>query len=166
MADSCFEQHFELWSLCREVGIECREVSGHGKGAGYKLGQSYQNTDSNHQWNAVRLEDHWYLLDACWGAGVVDMDNKSYTQRYQIQITQRYCIPSRIYTVHCMTKSMWVSDYHSYCIQYMISKYPIPTPLALIEDQSPSLFLERFPLHFETRMRKSVPIHQKEHQWD
>ncbi|KAI5626810.1 kyphoscoliosis peptidase isoform X1, partial [Silurus asotus] len=68
--------------LCREVGIECREVSGHGKGVGYKLGQSYQNTKSNHMWNAVRLGDHWYLLDACWGAGRVDMDSKAFIKRY------------------------------------------------------------------------------------
>ncbi|KAB5565457.1 hypothetical protein PHYPO_G00241780 [Pangasianodon hypophthalmus] len=68
--------------LCREAGIECREVAGHGKGIGYKLGQSYQNTKSNHMWNAVRLEDHWYLLDACWGAGRVDMDSKAFIKRY------------------------------------------------------------------------------------
>ncbi|GAA6093621.1 kyphoscoliosis peptidase-like [Tachysurus ichikawai] len=68
--------------LCKEVGIECREVGGHGKGVGYKLGQSYQNTKSNHMWNAVRLEDHWYLLDACWGAGRVDMNTKAFIKRY------------------------------------------------------------------------------------
>ncbi|KAK3526546.1 hypothetical protein QTP70_030774 [Hemibagrus guttatus] len=68
--------------LCKEVGIECREVGGHGKGVGYKLGQSYQNTKSNHMWNAVRLEDHWYLLDACWGAGRVNMNAKAFIKRY------------------------------------------------------------------------------------
>ncbi|KAF5897592.1 kyphoscoliosis peptidase-like, partial [Clarias magur] len=72
--------------LCREVGIEieCREVGGYGKGkdVGYKLDQSCQNIKPNHMWNAVRLEDHWYLLDACWGAGIVEMDNKSYIKRY------------------------------------------------------------------------------------
>ncbi|XP_060796352.1 lim and transglutaminase domain protein ltd-1-like [Neoarius graeffei] len=68
--------------LCKEVGIECKKVNGHGKGVGYKLGQSYQSTKSNHSWNAVRLEDHWYLLDACWGAGVVDMENKTFIKRY------------------------------------------------------------------------------------
>ncbi|KAI4872223.1 hypothetical protein NFI96_012396, partial [Prochilodus magdalenae] len=69
--------------MCKEVGIECRLVSGHGKGVGYRQGQSYQNTKSNHMWNAVKLEGHWYLLDACWGAGTVDMDKKVFIQRYK-----------------------------------------------------------------------------------
>lgn len=59
-------------------------MGGHGKGIGYKLGQSYQNTKANHMWNAVLLEDQWYLLDACWGAGKVDMDKKAFIKRYQI----------------------------------------------------------------------------------
>lgn len=67
---------------CREAGIECQEVSGHGKGIGYRQGQSYQNTKSLHMWNAVKLGGHWYLLDACWGAGRVDMDNKAFIKRW------------------------------------------------------------------------------------
>ncbi|XP_051514906.1 kyphoscoliosis peptidase-like [Myxocyprinus asiaticus] len=69
--------------MCREAGIECREVSGHGKGIGYQQGQSYQNTKSSHMWNAVCLEGHWYLLDACWGAGRVDLDNRAFIKRYE-----------------------------------------------------------------------------------
>uniref|UniRef100_UPI003AAFD91A uncharacterized protein n=1 Tax=Centroberyx gerrardi TaxID=166262 RepID=UPI003AAFD91A len=68
--------------MCQEAGIECKEVSGHGKGVGYRQGQSYQNTKSSHMWNAVRLRGHWYLLDACWGAGRVDLDNKTFIKRY------------------------------------------------------------------------------------
>ncbi|KAL4660990.1 kyphoscoliosis peptidase-like [Arapaima gigas] len=74
-SDICLE-------MCREVGIECQEVSGHGKGIGYQLGQSYRNIKSNHMWNAVQLDGHWYLLDACWGAGKVDMDSKTFVKRY------------------------------------------------------------------------------------
>ncbi|XP_042594589.1 kyphoscoliosis peptidase-like [Cyprinus carpio] len=69
--------------MCREAGIECREVSGHGKGAGYRPGQSYRNIESNHSWNAVCLDGQWYLLDACWGAGNVDLDNRAFIKRYK-----------------------------------------------------------------------------------
>ncbi|XP_016431307.1 uncharacterized protein LOC107758150 [Sinocyclocheilus rhinocerous] len=69
--------------MCREAGIKCREVSGYGKCAGYRPGQSYRNTESNHRWNAVCLDEHWYLLDACWGAGYVDLDNRTFIKRYK-----------------------------------------------------------------------------------
>ncbi|XP_026137005.1 hillarin-like [Carassius auratus] len=69
--------------MCREAGIECREVSGYGKGAGYRPGKSYKNTESNHSWNAVCLEGQWYLLDACWGAGYGDLDNRAFIKRYE-----------------------------------------------------------------------------------
>ncbi|KAI1883838.1 hypothetical protein AGOR_G00236120 [Albula goreensis] len=68
--------------MCRTLGIECQEVSGHSKGIGYRQGQSYHDTKSNHMWNAVRLGGHWYLMDACWGSGRVDMDNKAFIKRY------------------------------------------------------------------------------------
>ncbi|XP_062850752.1 uncharacterized protein LOC134313413 [Trichomycterus rosablanca] len=68
--------------MCKEVGIECREIGGHGKGAGFKQGQSYKDIKANHTWNAVHLEGHWYLLDACWGAGRVDLDKRAFIKRY------------------------------------------------------------------------------------
>nr|XP_023651404.1 kyphoscoliosis peptidase-like [Paramormyrops kingsleyae] len=69
--------------MCREVGIECLEVPGHGKGIDYQQGQSYQNIESNHMWNTVQLGGHWYLLDACWGAGKVDIKKKAFIKRYE-----------------------------------------------------------------------------------
>ncbi|XP_016378263.1 kyphoscoliosis peptidase-like [Sinocyclocheilus rhinocerous] len=69
--------------MCREAGIECREVSGYSKGAGYRPGQSFRNTESDHSWNAVCLDGQWFLLDACWGAGYVDLDNRAFIKRYK-----------------------------------------------------------------------------------
>ncbi|KAK2891335.1 hypothetical protein Q8A67_013978 [Cirrhinus molitorella] len=69
--------------MCREAGIECREVSGYSKGAGYQLGQSFRNTKSDHSWNAVCVDGQWHLLDACWGAGYVDKDKKAFIKRYK-----------------------------------------------------------------------------------
>lgn len=66
----------------REVGIECQEVPGHSKGIGYRQGQSLKNVKSDHLWNAVLLEGQWFLLDACWGAGRVDMEHESFIKRF------------------------------------------------------------------------------------
>lgn len=73
-----------LWfCVYREVGIECQEVPGHSKGIGYRQGQSLKNVKSDHLWNAVLLGGQWFLLDACWGAGRVDMEHESFVKRFQ-----------------------------------------------------------------------------------
>ncbi|XP_020499018.2 kyphoscoliosis peptidase [Labrus bergylta] len=68
--------------MCREVGIDCQEVPGHSKGIGYRQGQSLKNVKSDHLWNAVLLGGQWFLLDACWGAGRVDMEHESFVKRF------------------------------------------------------------------------------------
>nr|XP_015195412.1 PREDICTED: kyphoscoliosis peptidase-like isoform X1 [Lepisosteus oculatus] len=91
--------------MCSEVGIECREISGHGKGIGYRVGQSYQNTKSNHMWNAVRLGGQWFLLDACWGAGTVDIESKTFMPRYD----EFYFLPDPedFIDTHCPDEPQW-----------------------------------------------------------
>ncbi|XP_031729029.1 kyphoscoliosis peptidase [Anarrhichthys ocellatus] len=68
--------------MCREVGIECQEVPGHSKGIGYLQGQSLKNVNSDHLWNSVLLGGQWFLLDACWGAGRVDVQHESFIKRF------------------------------------------------------------------------------------
>ncbi|KAL6105908.1 uncharacterized protein ACO6RY_07324 [Pungitius sinensis] len=68
--------------MCREVGIECQEVAGHSKGIGYLQGQSLKDVKSDHLWNCVLLGGHWFLLDACWGAGRVDVQRESFVKRF------------------------------------------------------------------------------------
>ncbi|KAL8206551.1 UNVERIFIED_CONTAM: hypothetical protein K2H54_008842 [Gekko kuhli] len=62
--------------MCQEAGLICVEVSGYGRGAGYCRGQSCQQKKSNHMWNAVKLGASWFLLDVCWGAGLVDVEKR------------------------------------------------------------------------------------------
>lgn len=69
--------------VSREVGIECLEVPGHSKGIGYLQGQSLENVKSDHLWNSVLLDGQWFLLDACWGAGRVDMEHESFVKRFE-----------------------------------------------------------------------------------
>ncbi|XP_054653348.1 kyphoscoliosis peptidase [Dunckerocampus dactyliophorus] len=68
--------------MCRLVGIECQEVAGHSKGIGYRQGQSFKNVKSDHLWNAVLLGGQWFLMDACWGAGQVNMKQESFVKRF------------------------------------------------------------------------------------
>jgi hypothetical protein len=60
-------------------------IGGHGKGWGYAQpapGEPAPAYEGNHAWNAVVLDDGgWHLLDACWGAGVLDTGG-TYTARF------------------------------------------------------------------------------------
>ncbi|XP_055026911.2 kyphoscoliosis peptidase, partial [Misgurnus anguillicaudatus] len=68
--------------MCRDVGIECVEVSGYSKGMGYQAGDSLAEKHSDHEWNAVFVGGQWWLLDACWGAGTVNMKTQTFVKRY------------------------------------------------------------------------------------
>ncbi|KAA0717795.1 Kyphoscoliosis peptidase [Triplophysa tibetana] len=68
--------------MCREVGIDCVEVSGYSKGMGYQTGHSLAEKRSDHEWNAVFMGGQWCLLDSCWGAGTVNMKTQTFLKRY------------------------------------------------------------------------------------
>ncbi len=55
-------------ALAEAMNLKSVIVVGYGKGATPK-DEKFQ--DVNHAWNAIKLEDGWYLLDATWGAGSV-----------------------------------------------------------------------------------------------
>lgn len=55
-------------ALGRAMGLEIRVVRGWSKGYGYATGQTFDGP-TNHAWNVVRIDGHWQLMDATWGAG-------------------------------------------------------------------------------------------------
>ncbi|XP_069832424.1 kyphoscoliosis peptidase-like [Dendropsophus ebraccatus] len=69
--------------MCREAGISCREISGFSRGADSCDSVSFHRTKSNHMWNVVELDGRWHLLDACWGAGTVDLHKRIFIPRYE-----------------------------------------------------------------------------------
>ncbi|NXG20978.1 KY peptidase, partial [Grallaria varia] len=67
--------------MCSIAGVQCKQLSGHSKGHGYKVGQTFRG-NSDHAWNAVYLEGRWHLLDSTWGSGSVDDAFTKFTYRY------------------------------------------------------------------------------------
>ena len=67
-----------LKALGEEAGIEIVVVGGHARGSDGDL------SGLGHAWNAARVGDRWYLLDATWDAGSVDGDGfeKEYGTTY------------------------------------------------------------------------------------
>jgi hypothetical protein len=55
--------------MCRLANIESIGIHGYSKGFGYR-GTIDGNTD--HEWNAVKINGKWYLVDVTWDAGYVE----------------------------------------------------------------------------------------------
>lgn len=62
-----FSNLFE--SIGKEMGLEVVTIPGFAKGYSYMEGSSTK--ESNHVWNAVKLNGEWKLIDSTWGQGYV-----------------------------------------------------------------------------------------------
>jgi hypothetical protein len=60
--------------LATAMDLEAVKIVGYSKGFGYKKGQRFSETD--HAWNAVKIDGEWKLLDVTWGSGFVMEVNK------------------------------------------------------------------------------------------
>jgi hypothetical protein len=48
------------------MGLEVEKISGYAKGYGYKSDDKFSDTD--HAWNAVKIDNAWKLVDVTWGS--------------------------------------------------------------------------------------------------
>ncbi|CAF1444519.1 unnamed protein product [Adineta steineri] len=90
-------------TLCTAVQIECKKISGYAKGYSFKMGQK-SFTRTNHAWNVLRLEGHWYLVDSTWGAGHLDSNNQN-----QKELNSFYFLvpPEQMIYRHLPEDSQW-----------------------------------------------------------
>jgi hypothetical protein len=66
-------------ALATSAGLEVVVIPGYAKGTGYIPGQAIP-TESNHDWNAVRIGGRWQLIDATWGAG--HLEGREFIQEF------------------------------------------------------------------------------------
>lgn len=53
--------------VSEQLGIQCEVIGGYAKSSVDDIGNV--PNQENHAWNAVRINEKWYLVDATWGAG-------------------------------------------------------------------------------------------------
>ena len=72
--------------LATHSGLQAKVISGHGKGFGYQQpapGSPLPPFNAGHAWNVVKIDNgQWKLVDACWGAGIVDGTSCRYTKKF------------------------------------------------------------------------------------
>ncbi len=54
-------------AMGEKAGLEIVKISGYAKGYGHTQGKSF--TETNHAWNAIKIDGKWRLFDATWGHG-------------------------------------------------------------------------------------------------
>ncbi len=69
-----------LKKMCELSNIECKVIHGFSKGFNYtgKVGDA-----PDHDWNSVKIDGKWYLVDATWDAG--RLDGKTFIKQYSTE---------------------------------------------------------------------------------
>jgi hypothetical protein len=57
--------------LCDQLEMTCEIISGYAKGYGFD-NREEAPSKTDHAWNAVEIDNHWYLMESTWGAGYLN----------------------------------------------------------------------------------------------
>lgn len=68
-----------IQQLAQHAGISCMIVDGYGRNATVNVRKGGK---PNHSWNAVKLNNKWYLCDATWASGAYDLDREMFIKKY------------------------------------------------------------------------------------
>jgi hypothetical protein len=75
----CTGYAYLVKELAYHAGINCVIVDGYGRTAQSNIrGEGI----ANHSWNAVQLDNKWYLCDATWSSGAVDARTGQFVKKY------------------------------------------------------------------------------------
>ena len=75
----CTGYAYLLRELAKYASITCSIVDGYGRTVESNIGEP---GIANHSWNAVQLNNTWYLCDATWSSGAVDSQTKVFVRDF------------------------------------------------------------------------------------
>ncbi len=98
----CAGYAYLIKELANLAGIECEIVYGFGEINKMKFETMKV---PNHSWNVVKLNEKWYLCDATWSAGYIDMSNLFFEYSYD----DSYFLmePSKFSRTHRPVEERW-----------------------------------------------------------
>ena len=65
--------------LASHAGLSCMIIDGYGRNSTINIRNSGK---PNHSWNAVKLNNKWYLCDPTWASGAYDADREVFVKKY------------------------------------------------------------------------------------
>jgi hypothetical protein len=89
--------------ICALARIPCEKISGFGRGYGFAAGRGGNTGDVNHAWNAVQIDERWYLVDVTWDAGHVE--GRSFRKEYRT--TYLFLDPHHFVYTHLPSEPKW-----------------------------------------------------------
>ncbi|WP_196893915.1 transglutaminase domain-containing protein [Aureivirga marina] len=75
----CTGYSYLLKKMANNAGIKCEIIDGFGRTASIIQDKNF---DPNHSWNAVKLNEKWYLCDPTWSSGYMDLDLNRFVFKY------------------------------------------------------------------------------------
>lgn len=89
--------------LCDVFKVRCQTIEGYAKDYHYRLeNPSFPRT--NHTWNVIQLNQHWYFVDSAWGTGYIDGNHE-----YKTELKAFYFLtnPEQMIYDHLPEDSRW-----------------------------------------------------------
>lgn len=104
-AGICLDYAFLMDSLCRLAGIRNVSVYGYAKDDLFDVRDSIFM--DNHAWNAVKLDNYWYVYDVTWSSGVYKWKYKRFSQ---FIVNWRNKLESRVKKKAVVFKTKWRTE--------------------------------------------------------
>lgn len=75
----CTGYAYLLCQMASFIDVNCKIIDGYGRHSTMNI---REKSIPNHSWNAVELNNHWYLCDATWSSGSFDIDKNTFIPNY------------------------------------------------------------------------------------
>lgn len=112
----CTGYAFLIRELATLAGLSCVMIDGYGRGSQAHIGKL---GSPNHTWNAVQLNNNWYLCDATWSSGVID----GLTHIFQKQYDDGYFLakPELFARTHYPIDTAWLLLKHKPTVDQFVN---------------------------------------------
>lgn len=150
----CTGYAYLIKELANLVNIKCEIIDGYGR-----IGDDNIKKLSmlNHSWNAVQLNNKWYLCDATWSSGIYDLDN----YKFEFDYNDGYFLTN---------PNLFVKNHYPVDTTWLLTEKTIP-----IDDflNGPIIYATTFKkgitpiqptnLHLEIKQKQEINFSIKEH---
>ncbi|WAR22641.1 HIL-like protein, partial [Mya arenaria] len=105
-------------TLCGYAGLYCTVLTGFAKGLDYRPGDKFKGTEYNHSWNAVNIDENWYLVDSHWATRyLISEKNQPENLVYEYDDFYFMTDPEQLIYSHWAQKAEWQMLAHPLTLQ-------------------------------------------------